>query len=796
MNNGGSLYIESANVGYSHRTTTFFTYLGATWISIGANSGIEQMLGVDGSFTAPNEFGFPTGTDADYKIDELSANGGTLLFECEDNKGRVIMNDGDNYRTICSSPAFGSFVDQEGSSTRASVMHRYLNFMLHDDNPEIWASHDNIDFGVQYIDYPAVIPLQIENHGINNLLISDIQISGDNFSVTVDPPYNLASGEQLIVDVQFYAENPGTYTGSLTITSNDPDNNTLVVGLEAECLEPPVLALSQDYVAEKLAPTETGSRMINIGNWGASDLNYSIELVEIETGYKMVNTPVNVPAVDSYELPKGAEDPRTPHPATRGSGGPDGFGYKWKDSDEPGGPDYEWFDISSIGHNSGLSGDDNSVLLNIPFDFEFYGDIKTSVTVSTNGYLTFGSSGTTYTNDPIPDSSTPNSLICPFWDDLHQQSGTNYYYYDEPNRRFIIQYNNWGYYSGGGTVTMQVHLYENNKIMFLYEQMTGTTTSATVGIENPNGSDGLEIVYNSSYVHNELAVLISCGPTWLEVAEESGTIPAGSYDELTFSFDARGLDNGQYYADAIIYSNDPAQPEFILPVTLTVGETNEYITINMAPDSPPVRVSAGGYFTYTGILTNNTIYQLYGDVWIMLGLPDGNLYGPIQRLNNLPLAPNQTLAAPGIMQYVPVYAPEGTYDYIAYAGDYPGVKMDSVSFPFTVDSPGTGTAGNWDLEGWFKQSDGELPLTTGLNANYPNPFNASTTISFTLSEPEDISLCVYNLMGQKVETIAEGLKQAGEYSIVWDASQYSSGVYFYKLRTGEKSFSKRMTLLK
>ncbi|MCP4633129.1 MAG: T9SS type A sorting domain-containing protein, partial [candidate division Zixibacteria bacterium] len=79
---------------------------------------------------------------------------------------------------------------------------------------------------------------------------------------------------------------------------------------------------------------------------------------------------------------------------------------------------------------------------------------------------------------------------------------------------------------------------------------------------------------------------------------------------------------------------------------------------------------------------------------------------------------------------------------------------------------------------------------------YPNPFNATTTISFDIVQEGDVNLSVYNLTGQKVETLIESRMQAGQHSINWDASVYSSGVYFYKLTTGNKSFTKRMTLLK
>ncbi|MCP4633858.1 MAG: T9SS type A sorting domain-containing protein [candidate division Zixibacteria bacterium] len=83
-----------------------------------------------------------------------------------------------------------------------------------------------------------------------------------------------------------------------------------------------------------------------------------------------------------------------------------------------------------------------------------------------------------------------------------------------------------------------------------------------------------------------------------------------------------------------------------------------------------------------------------------------------------------------------------------------------------------------------------------LYQNKPNPFNAQTTISFYLNESNNVVLDIYNLLGQKVETLVEGRRHAGEHSVNWDGSGLSSGIYFYKLTTGDKVFTKRMTLLK
>ena len=83
-----------------------------------------------------------------------------------------------------------------------------------------------------------------------------------------------------------------------------------------------------------------------------------------------------------------------------------------------------------------------------------------------------------------------------------------------------------------------------------------------------------------------------------------------------------------------------------------------------------------------------------------------------------------------------------------------------------------------------------------LSQNYPNPFNPSTEIKFTIPKISVVNLTVYNILGQVVESLINKDLTAGTYDIKFDGSKYSSGVYFYTLRTGDKIFTKKMILMK
>jgi hypothetical protein len=77
----------------------------------------------------------------------------------------------------------------------------------------------------------------------------------------------------------------------------------------------------------------------------------------------------------------------------------------------------------------------------------------------------------------------------------------------------------------------------------------------------------------------------------------------------------------------------------------------------------------------------------------------------------------------------------------------------------------------------------QTPDTYQLHKAYPNPFNAVTTIGYQLPTVSSIELTVYDIQGREVITLVKGKQAAGRYKVQWNADNYSSGIYFYKLQT-------------
>ena len=89
-----------------------------------------------------------------------------------------------------------------------------------------------------------------------------------------------------------------------------------------------------------------------------------------------------------------------------------------------------------------------------------------------------------------------------------------------------------------------------------------------------------------------------------------------------------------------------------------------------------------------------------------------------------------------------------------------------------------------------------LPNKFSLDQNYPNPFNPSTKIEYTLQIASNVTLKVYNVLGQVVATLVSEKQDVGTHSATFEASQFTSGVYFYKINAGNYTATRKMMLIK
>ena len=314
--------------------------------------------------------------------------------------------------------------------------------------------------------------------------------------------------------------------------------------------EGPEFTVSTDSVGTSLLIGESDSQTFSISNSGADDLEvnfFGFAALELLNQPGIQKNDTSAP-VQSTSHAKGSDNLRgIGNPILLGAGGPDDFGYNWIDSNEDGGPTFDWVDISADG-DVVSTGDDVVTTVDLPFGFSFYGENYSSVGIGSNGYLIFDATTVAISNASIPTSAAPNNIIAPFWDDLNPSeagAGTIYTRYDEAENRFIVQYEGVEKFNTSETYTFQVILYADGSMLFQYESMD-VGNSATIGVENADGSDGLQVAFNSAYAEDGLAVAIQTAPTYLTLSPTAATIGSGVTQDFTVGFDATGLDQGLY----------------------------------------------------------------------------------------------------------------------------------------------------------------------------------------------------------------------------------------------------------
>jgi hypothetical protein len=321
---------------------------------------------------------------------------------------------------------------------------------------------------------------------------------------------------------------------------------------------------------------------LHISNVGEGNLVFSIMAV---TDSRLLNDPgsdveviqtIPIGFMESPGNKKGDRvEPMYP-PVVADHGGPDEFGYEWIDSDEPGGPNYNWIDISLIGEPISWPGDaDDGIATAIPigFDLPFYGNTYSSLNVCTNGFASFTSTSTQFENGPIPDVDQPNNLLAVYWDDLNFETGGAAYYYTNNVDTCVIAYEDVPHYYSEGTFTFEIILLGSGNIVYQYQEASGSDINQeTIGIENASGTVGLQVAYNSVYVHDLLAVKIYSPVSWLYSDIHGGVLQSGEDTVAVITFDATELEEGVYTGAIEITSNSPGETFISLPVTFNVGE--------------------------------------------------------------------------------------------------------------------------------------------------------------------------------------------------------------------------------
>ena len=351
-----------------------------------------------------------------------------------------------------------------------------------------------------------------------------------------------------------------------------------------------------------------------------------------------------------------------------------------------------------------------------------------------------------------------------------------------------------GVASFGGTVTLRGSLVAGN---------TAERDDATADCDGALASDGANVVGGGtgcpadaadttvapeSVFSSVLGPLADNGgptPTHALLAG-SPAVDAGSCtgtDGAAITEDQRGFTRRDGLCDAGAYEYG--------------AETTPLVTVTVAPDAEPVVIPAtGGRITYTLEVTSASAGTETVDLWVVITGPGVSVTrGPV----TWTLAPGETLTR-ALRQNVPAGAPSGSYTLAAFIGDFPQAE-DSDAFAWEKSaSKGRVLAGGmgWetDLSPVTRAGTDAAPSTFALEENYPNPFNPSTNIGYTLPEAAPVRLSVFDALGREVAVLVAGAQSAGRHAVTWSADGLPSGLYLYRLEAGSFVETRTMMLAK
>jgi hypothetical protein len=335
----------------------------------------------------------------------------------------------------------------------------------------------------------------------------------------------------------------------------------------------------------------------------------------------------------------------------------------------------------------------------------------------------------------------------------------------------------------------QVHTnsFSNNSVSYPYVFMWGTGSANIIDVSNP--FDPALILEDSSLSGDEGAIMgdyayIASGPQLkiVDISIPSNPILYSSYSDLSHASHVCVSGNYAFVSDGtypdnnvkIINISDPYSP-----------------TLTAQIDSLAGHIAVDGQYLYLG-----SAYPTF----LIFDISDpanprfAGSYGYSDYANAIAASGDYVFLATDIYLYVLDVSDR------AHPRAFDGYYLTDIEDLHVIDDY-IYAAAKYSLEilrftPTGIEEVGDMPYDLILSPNYPNPFNAQTTIKYSLPKEGNVRIDIFDIMGRKVETLVDGMQTAGEHQAVWNAENNSSGIYFYRLKTGDVSRTERCVLLK
>jgi len=424
--------------------------------------------------------------------------------------------------------------------------------------PDIYVEKDTLDFGNVYNGYSDTLAIPIENLGSANLLISnatvdlpEYQLNSQSFEILHEATYML--------EVILTPSSSGDYTGALTLTTTDPDEELYTITLLGSSLDPPVVGLTPDSLFAALLTDESNVQSMTVANTGLSALTYEIRATSVENssrGRSMLDlSRLDGPRYSWDELVGG--NFRPPSPAEN----------NWGRAEEPGSHannqrEQTVDDLRDLRESWKLLYTDPEELGPIDVQYVYGSTTSDEMLIKIEGYSVF------------------DEMVCAIYIDLDQNRETG----------IDTEEDEMGWYLGVDYAIISTgmgfdgfFIVDDDDLVFL--------DNLTTNIVEANSTErilGVDIGYFENISAYNFAMICDGGvedivpdfgaghitfplsTPWLAFDPEIGTIDAGDQEEISVTFDASGMYGGDYYSQITVLSNDPDSPEITANAHLTV----------------------------------------------------------------------------------------------------------------------------------------------------------------------------------------------------------------------------------
>jgi hypothetical protein len=488
--------------------------------------------------------------------------------------------------------------------------------------------------------------------------------------------------------------------------------------------------------------------------------------------------------------------------------------------------------------------DGSSALIPLGFTFNLYGNLFTSVYINNNGNLTFSGPLSTFTPSAFP-STVFGAIVAPFFADVDTRpAASGLVYYRITGSRMTVTWDSVGYFGNHTDLrnTFQVIISDGtdpflgigNNVCFSYGEMAWTTgdaslgiggfgppsTAATIGLNEGNGIDYATLgrfcrpgtYYGGPGVDTNGVWYLNCQNYCLNGSNTGNICPvAQNFPGGTVNITAGTPYIAQYAFAAPELTQITSGGVSGVPPGMTVNITNG-LTCTFDVTWNPSCTQAGTYqVCFQGIDNFSLPCTTTVCVTYVVDCPlPVELSSFTSTVTGRDVSLNWTTASEenNARFEIERSATENNWTTVGSVNGN-GTSNVSHSYSFTDRGLVSGIYSyrlkqidfNGNFEYFRLSNDVNIgsPDRFSLNQNYPNPFNPSTKINYAIPYDGKVSLAIYDMTGKEVQSLVNGIQTAGFYSVSFDGSKLSSGVYYYRIEvSGQTNFvnTRKMLLVK